>query len=220
MKRVKQVKGRGQKSVRASTSLSLRSARTGKPHLATTNWHATATGGAFSATAAAAKLWGLTAEHLQMAWGIAASRHRSVAGVGAHPQLRHDDGAFPRRQRRARRRHVGLVALTLPFPARGERGFICSPFEKVLATLGKPWAMEEPGIFVKRWPCCYCNHRPLAGMIRLIREHGIRADEVTNVDVGFLPGADTALVSFNPVTGSKGNSASSTTPRRSYSTAR
>src|SRR5687767_7330251 len=49
-------------------------------------------------------------------------------------------------------------------------------FEEALATLGKPWSMEEPGIYMKRWPCCYCNHRPVAGMIRLIREHGIRAD--------------------------------------------
>ena len=45
---------------------------------------------------------------------------------------------------------------------------------------------------------------PLGGAIKLIREHGIGADEITNVDVGFLPGADTALVSFNPVTGLEG----------------
>jgi len=78
------------------------------------------------------------------------------------------------------------------------------PLEKCIATLGKPWSMEEPGIYVKRWPCCYCNHRPLGGMIKLIKEHAIRADEVTNVDVGFLPGSDAALVSFNPVTGLEG----------------
>jgi 2-methylcitrate dehydratase PrpD len=41
-------------------------------------------------------------------------------------------------------------------------------------------------------------------MIKLIKQHGIRADDVTGVDVGFLPGADTALVSFNPVTGLEG----------------
>ena len=41
-------------------------------------------------------------------------------------------------------------------------------------------------------------------MIKLIKEHDIHADEVLSVDVGFLPGADTALVSFNPVTGLEG----------------
>ena len=71
-------------------------------------------------------------------------------------------------------------------------------------TLGKPWAMEKPGIYVKRWPCCYCNHRPIGGMLKLIKEHGIRADEVTASKSAFLPGSDTALVSFNPVTGLEG----------------
>ena len=35
---------------------------------------------------------------------------RGGAGGGAHPQLRHDDEAFPRRQRRARRRHLGVAS--------------------------------------------------------------------------------------------------------------
>jgi 2-methylcitrate dehydratase PrpD len=41
-------------------------------------------------------------------------------------------------------------------------------------------------------------------MIKLIKEHNIRADEVTAVEVGFLPGSDTALVSTNPTTGLEG----------------
>jgi 2-methylcitrate dehydratase PrpD len=38
----------------------------------------------------------------------------------------------------------------------------------------------------------------------LIAEHGIRADEVEAVEVGFLPGSDNALVSENPQTGLEG----------------
>jgi 2-methylcitrate dehydratase PrpD len=37
-------------------------------------WHATATIGAFSSTAVAARLWGLNSAQLQMAWGLAASQ--------------------------------------------------------------------------------------------------------------------------------------------------
>ena len=32
----------------------------------------------------------------------------------------------------------------------------------VVALMGKPWEMAKPAIYVKRWPCCYCNHRPIA----------------------------------------------------------
>jgi 2-methylcitrate dehydratase PrpD len=64
--------------------------------------------------------------------------------------------------------------------------------------------MLEPGIYVKRWPCCYCNHRPVGGMLKLIAQHGIRADEVEAVEIGFLPGSDTALVSSDPHTGLEG----------------
>jgi 2-methylcitrate dehydratase PrpD len=103
----------------------------------------------------------------------------------------------------------GFTANTAIFD--GEHSFFSTyggkdvePLAEGIARLGKPWEMEKPGIYVKRWPCCYCNHRPIGGMLKLISEHGIRADEVTGVDVGFLPGSDTALVSENPTTGLEG----------------
>jgi 2-methylcitrate dehydratase PrpD len=57
---------------------------------------------------------------------------------------------------------------------------------------------------VKRWPCCYCNHRPVGGLFELIREHGIEPTEVTAIEIGFPPGSDTALVSTDPHTGLEG----------------
>src|SRR4051812_28772732 len=77
------------------------------------------------------------------------------------------------------------------------------PLEKVIATLGKPWSMEEPGIYVKRWPCCHCNHRPLGRMIKLIKEHSIRADEVLSFDVGFLPGRGHGARELQPGDGAR-----------------
>jgi len=41
-------------------------------------------------------------------------------------------------------------------------------------------------------------------MLKLIEQHGIRADEVEAVEIGFLPGSDTALVSSDPHTGLEG----------------
>jgi 2-methylcitrate dehydratase PrpD len=78
------------------------------------------------------------------------------------------------------------------------------PLAELLGNLGKTWEMTEPGIYVKRWPCCYCNHRPIGGLLQLMAQHGIKADEVTAIAVGFPPGADTALVSHDPATGLEG----------------
>jgi 2-methylcitrate dehydratase PrpD len=41
-------------------------------------------------------------------------------------------------------------------------------------------------------------------MFELIKQHNIKADEVTKVRIGFLPGADTPLIHFNPQTGLEG----------------
>ena len=79
---------------------------------------------------------------------------------------------------------------------------------ELLATLleawGEPWEMLNPGIYVKRWPCCYCNHRPVGGLLELIAEHDIRADEVEAVEIGFVRGTDDALGGPNPQTGLEG----------------
>jgi 2-methylcitrate dehydratase PrpD len=83
----------------------------------------------------------------------------------------------------------------------GEDGI---PLEDLVGQLAKPWEMTEPGVYVKRWPCCYCNHRPIGGMLQLMKKHGIKADEVTAIAIGFPPGSDTALVSHNPTTGLEG----------------
>lgn len=173
-------------------------------------WHTTATIGAFSATAACARLWGLSVEQLQTAWGLAASQTAGlVANFGTMTKPFHAGNAARIGVLSAWMAKEGFTANTAIFD--GEHSFFTAyggkdmePLAEGLARLGKPWEMEKPGIYVKRWPCCYCNHRPIGGMLKLVKEHGIRADEVTAVEVGFLPGADTALVSENPTTGLEG----------------
>ena len=78
------------------------------------------------------------------------------------------------------------------------------PLETTLANLGKPWEMVTPGIYVKRYPCCYCNHRPVGGLFEMMQQHHITANEVTKIRIGFLPGADKPLIHFNPHTGLEG----------------
>ncbi|HYC47141.1 MAG TPA: MmgE/PrpD family protein [Burkholderiales bacterium] len=173
-------------------------------------WHSTATIGAFSATAAAARLWRLTHAQLCTAWGLAASQMSGlVRNFGTMAKPLHAGHAA----------RTGVVCAWMAkhgFTAdesilEGARSVLTTyagedgaNLEDLAGQLGKPWEMQEPGIFVKRWPCCYCNHRPIAGLLELIRRHEIRAAEVIAVEVGFPPGADNALVSTNAQTGLEG----------------
>lgn len=173
-------------------------------------WHSTATIGVFSSTAVAARLWGLDAARLQAAWGLAAS-HMSglVRNFGTMAKPLHAGHAARTGVLCAWMARHGFTADAAIFDGersvldtyRGEDG---APLEDLIGRLGAPWEMTEPGIYVKRWPCCYCNHRPIGGLLELMKKHGIRPDEVNAIAVGFPPGSDNALVSHDPATGLEG----------------
>jgi 2-methylcitrate dehydratase PrpD len=173
-------------------------------------WHSTATIGVFSSTAAAARLSGLSVEQLRRAWGLAASQIGGlIRNFGTMAKPFHAGHAARCAVQSVWMARAGCTADAAIFDGkdsviatyRGEDGMALAD---ALELLGQPWEMLEPGIYVKRWPCCYCNHRPIGGMLELIAKHGIRADEVRAIEVGFLPGSDTALVSHNPQTGLEG----------------
>ena len=173
-------------------------------------WHSTATIGAFSSTAVAARLWGLDTAQLQTAWGLAASQMSGlVRNFGTMAKPFHAGHAARTGVVSAWMAGHGFVADTAIFE--GERSVLDtyreadgSPLNELIGLLGKPWEIAEPGIYVKRWPCCYCNHRPIGGLLELVRKHAIKPGEITAIEVGFPPGADNALVSFNPMTGLEG----------------
>jgi 2-methylcitrate dehydratase PrpD len=172
-------------------------------------WHSTATVGAFSATAAAARLWKLDAAQLQAAWGLAASQTAGlVKNFGTMTKPFHAGHAARTGVVSAWMAHQGFTANTAIFD---DGGFFHTygrgggePLDSLLDLLGKPWEMVKPGIYVKRWPCCYCNHRPVGGILELIEKHDIRADEVESVEIGFVRGSDEALGGPNPQTGLEG----------------
>jgi 2-methylcitrate dehydratase PrpD len=173
-------------------------------------WHSTATVGVFSATAVAARLWGLTVEQLQTAWGIAASETSGlIRNFGTMTKPFHAGHAARSAVMATWLAKNGFTADTKIFD--GKNNFFSTyagddavALETTLPKLGKPWEMLTPGIYVKRWPCCYCNHRPVGGLFELIEQHHIKPEEVTRVRVGFLPGADTPLIHRDPHTGLEG----------------
>jgi 2-methylcitrate dehydratase PrpD len=170
-------------------------------------WHSTATVGAFTATAAAARLWKLSPAQLANAWGITASMSAGlVRNFGTMTKPFHTGHAA----------RVGVSAAWMakegftadPAILEGKGGFLDvyafgdgETLDAVAGTLGAPWEMEKPGIFVKGWPCCYCNHRALGGLFDLMSRETILADDVEEIAVGFAPGSDRALIKDDPQTG-------------------
>ena len=173
-------------------------------------WHPTATVGTLAATAAAARLSGLDADGLRRAWGLAASQMSGLMrNFGTMTKPFHAGHAARSGVVAAWMAQHGATADEALLDGKGGvldvyGGGNGEPMENVLARLGKSWELVEPGNYVKRWPCCYSTHRAVGGLLALIEQHGLQADEVTEVAVGFLPGTDTALVSRDPQTGLEG----------------
>ena len=173
-------------------------------------WHTTATVGAFAATAAAARLLGLSVGQLQTAWGITGSQTAGlVRNFGTMTKPFHAGNGARTAITSAQLAKAGFTACQDVFEGKTSIfdtycGEDRAPLEPLIAKAGSPWQINDPGIFVKNWPCCYCNHRPVGGILQLIAEHGIKADEVKEIRVSFLPGSDEALIATNPQTGLEG----------------
>lgn len=173
-------------------------------------WHTTATVGALSCTAVAARLWGLDAIGLQRAWGLAASQMSGlVRNFGTMAKPFHAGYAARCGVLSVWMARCGFTADSAIFDGNGNvldtyRGDDGEPLADLVGRLGQPWEMADPGVYVKRWPCCYSSHRAVGGLFTLIERHGLKVEEVTEVAVGFLPGTDTALVSRNPRNGLEG----------------
>lgn len=170
-------------------------------------WHTTSTIGVIASTAVAARLWNLDPLTLRTAWGIAASQASGlVRNFGSMTKPFHAGHAARCAVQATWLAKNGYSADTTIFDGKG--GFFATyskgdgdALADLPAKLGQPWEIQQPGVYVKRWPCCYANHRPIGGLMSLVAQHGIRAEEIEWIEIGFLPGADAALINTDPQTG-------------------
>jgi 2-methylcitrate dehydratase PrpD len=170
-------------------------------------WHATATSGVFASVAVAARILGLSVTQFRHAIGLAASQAGGMLrNFGTMTKPFHAGHAARCAVQSALLARAGFTADTSIFD--GADGYFSTyaapdglPLETLVDRLGKPWQAVEPGIGYKR---CYCNHRSIGALLKMIKEHDIRAQDVQAVEIGFPPGSDTALVSTNPKTGLEG----------------
>ncbi len=151
-------------------------------------FHPTATCGVFGAAAAAGKLLGLDADGIRNAFGIALSQ-----AAGTMEFL--TDGAWTKRSHVGQAAQNGLICAVMA--GEGFKGVKCA-FEgragffnayapnpdpdKAVEALGEVW--ETMRLAVKPYPSCRYSHAPIDGIVSLMQEHDITADEVEEVEIG------------------------------------
>lgn len=173
----------------------------------TKGWHPTATVGVFAATAAAGRLWHLSADQMEIALGIAASQACGlICNFGSMTKPLHVGQAARNGVMSAFLAKSGFTAS--PSVMDGKRSFIDiysmsdgEPISTLVKELGVQWEISRPGIYAKRWPCCYCTYRPIGGVLELLDQHDITADNIIEIRVGFPPGTADALILATPKTG-------------------
>jgi 2-methylcitrate dehydratase PrpD len=165
-------------------------------------FHSTATCGTFAAASAAARLMSLEEEAIARALSIAGSQS---AG------LRENFGTMTKPFHAGRSSESGVVAAQ--FASYGwtatdnileaPRGFFNAAGggydpDAIIGKLGRPWTFAEPGISIKPHPSGSLTHPGMTETLRLVREHGIRADQVVGVRVGTNSNMPNALIHHRP----------------------
>ena len=158
-------------------------------------WHSTGTCCVFGAAAAAGRLLGLSPQQGASALGTAAS---FAAGTWAFLH----DGSPVKRLHAGKASEAGVVAAYLA--AQGWRGpwFAFEPHwggvlptyagpeakpDEVVAGLGQEFRIMNLGIKPYEYACCRGAHGPLETFLDLIREHGLRERDISQVEVSTSP---------------------------------
>jgi 2-methylcitrate dehydratase PrpD len=165
-------------------------------------FHSTGTVGTMGAGAAAAKGRGLGVDRVATALAIAAS---SAAG------LRENFGTMTKPLHAGRAAESGVAAADLAALGwtatdrilESSRGFYRAAAgsydpDAIRGKLGNPWTFASPGISIKPHPSGSLTHPGMTELARLIKEHGIKAQDVERIDVGVNRNIPTALIHHRP----------------------
>lgn len=156
-------------------------------------FHYTATLGVFGAAAAAARLLKLDAEATQHALGIAFFQAAGTQQANIQPSLvKRMLSAFAARSGvyAAQLAQRGITAP--PDVIEGKFGFYQLYQEgnpqRLVEALGSRF--EGVNVSIKKYPSCGCNHTTIDAMLKLVREHDLKPDDVTAIEVTVTPYMD------------------------------
>jgi 2-methylcitrate dehydratase PrpD len=173
-------------------------------------WHATSTLGTLGAAAACAKLLGLDVEKTRMALGIAAS---TAAGVrqnfGTMTKPLHPGQAAMNGVTAAQLAQLGWTAdaniLEAPYGfCQLYAGASQYHLDDLVKRLGNPFELLATGVAIKQYPCCAFTHRALDGILALVQQHQLSADDVVAVECQVGRPTMEVLIHTRPQTGLEG----------------
>jgi 2-methylcitrate dehydratase PrpD len=173
-------------------------------------WHATSTLGTLGAAAASAKLLGLGVEQTRMTLGIAAS---TAAGLrqnfGTMTKPLHPGQAAMNGVTAAQLARLGWTAdaniLEAPYGfCQLYAGANQCNLDDIVKHLGNPFALLATGVAIKQYPCCAFTHRALDGMLALVQQHQLRADDVVAAECQVGRPTIEVLMHTRPQTGLEG----------------
>ena len=150
-------------------------------------WHHTGTNGSLGAAAAAGVVLGLDLEQIRTAFGIAAN---GACG------LRANMGTMSKALVSGNAARNGVMAATL-----AQRGFTAEKsvletpqgmanafceeddidWEAMTRDLGKSYELAR-GAITKDYPSCSPAHRPIEALLRILKEHDVRAEDVDRIE--------------------------------------
>jgi 2-methylcitrate dehydratase PrpD len=169
-------------------------------------FHGTGTLALFCGVGALAKAWALPEETTRIALGIASSMASGLRrNFGTMTKPLHTGLAARNALQAVRLAQSGFSAAQDALE--GKAGFFAaygtpeSDPEVALNGLGKPWIIVDPGIALKKFPCCYASHRGMDGVLALKAKHGFKADDIARLECRMPPGGMEVLTFPAPQTG-------------------
>ena len=143
----------------------------------------------YSATAAVAKLMGLSAEQIVSAFSF------NLCQTMCSSELTNNKATVIRSIREAFAARNAIVACCMAKenligfeePLEGKLGFYHTFLRgsytagRVTDGLGKKWESAE--LTYKVWPCCFGVHSPITGVLGLMKKHRIKADDIHHIEI-------------------------------------
>src|SRR5688572_21448982 len=172
-------------------------------------FHATGTLALFSAMAALAKLHRLDVAATRQFFGIAASMSRGLRrNFGTMTKPLHTGIAARSALTALRLAQSGFEAapdiLEAPSGFFSTYGVEESDPAVAASGLGRPYIVSEPGLALKKFPCCYATHRAMDGLLTLRDRLGFDAASVDRIVCRVPPGGMRVLTYPRPATGLEG----------------
>jgi 2-methylcitrate dehydratase PrpD len=172
-------------------------------------FHATGTLALFSAVAALAKLHRLDIAATRQAFGIAASMSSGLRrNFGTMTKPLHSGLAARSALTALRLAQSGFTAapdiLEAPSGFFSTYGVEESDPDAAVRDLGRPFVIADPGLALKKFPCCYATHRAMDGLLVLREKLGFDAKAVDRIICKMPPGGMRVLTYPRPATGLEG----------------